>query len=252
MSGTDPTQAPGGSPSLTDRRVAKSDVGDLRFDRNGLLPVVAQDADTGAVLMVAWANRDAVEATLERGEVHFWSRSRSELWRKGETSGNVLTLVSLHADCDGDTLLARVRPAGPACHTGETTCFGADAAPAEAPVVGSAGARAATDTAEASPPAPPTPADDRADVLDRLDAVLRQRAEERPDGSYTVRLLDDDNLRLKKLGEETAELITALARGEDGSSVEEAADLVYHVLVALRAEGYGLDELRAALDRRAQ
>lgn len=233
MNGTDPTHTPDGSPSLTDRRVAKSDLDDLRFDENGLLPVVAQDADTGAVLMVAWANRDAVEATLDRGEVHFWSRSRSELWRKGETSGNVLTLVSLHADCDGDTLLARVQPAGPACHTGETTCFGAGAAPA------------------ASPSDPPTPADDRTDVLDRLDAVLRQRAEERPDGSYTVRLLDDDNLRLKKLGEETAELITALARGEGGSSVEEAADLVYHVLVALRAEGTGLDELRAALARRA-
>lgn len=233
MRGTDPTHTPDGGPSLTDRRVAEDDLDDLRFDQNGLLPVVAQDADTGAVLMVAWANREAVEATLERGEVHFWSRSRSELWRKGGTSGNVLTLVSLHADCDGDTLLALVRPAGPACHTGETTCFGAGAAPT------------------GSPSDPPTPGEDRADALDRLDAVLRRRAEERPDGSYTVRLLDDDNLRLKKLGEETAELITALARGEDGSSVEEAADLVYHVLVALRAEGIGLDELRAALTRRA-
>lgn len=232
MSGANPKRAPDGGP-LTDRRVTADDLDDLRFDANGLLPVVAQDADTGAVLMVAWTNRDAVKATLDRGEVHFWSRSRAELWRKGETSGNVLTLVSLHVDCDGDTLLARVRPAGPACHTGETTCFGAGAAPG------------------ASRSGPPTPAGARADVLDRLDAVLRQRAEERPEGSYTVRLLDDDNLRLKKLGEETAELITALARGEDDDMVEEAADLVYHVLVALRAEGTGLDELRAALARRA-
>lgn len=250
MSGADPKRAPDGG-SLTDRRVAHDDLDDLRFDENGLLPVVAQDADTGAVLMVAWANRDAVKATLDRGEVHFWSRSRSELWRKGETSGNVLTLVSLHADCDGDTLLARVRPAGPACHTGETTCFGAGAAPAEGPGVGSGTDRGGAGSMEGTRSGPPTPADARGDVLDRLDAVLRQRAEERPEGSYTVGLLDDDNLRLKKLGEETAELITALARGDDDDIVEEAADLVYHVLVALRAEGTGLDELRAALARRA-
>ena len=206
---------------MTDRRVEVDDVADLAFDARGLLPVVAQDVDSGAVLMLAWANREAVEATLAEGVVHFWSRSREELWRKGETSGNTLELVSLHADCDGDTLLARVRPAGPACHTGEATCFGAGAVP------------------------------DAPDVLQRLDDVLRRRAAERPQGSYTVRLLDDENLRLKKLGEETVELVTALARGEPGSAVEEGADLLYHLLVALRAEGADLADLREALEKRA-
>ena len=206
---------------MTDRRIGSPDaLGDIRFDADGLVPVVAQDAESGEVLMVAWANRDALERTLDTGYAHFWSRSRAELWKKGETSGNVLEFVSLHADCDGDTLLALVRPAGPACHTGETTCFGA-------------GARS------------------EGDALARLDAVLASRAEARPAGSYTTRLLDDENLRLKKLGEETAELVTALARGDAAGAREEAADLVYHLLVALRAEGLGLDDLRSALDDRA-
>ena len=223
-------------PGSTDRRITAEDVDGLRFDDDGLIPVVAQDAARGDVLMVAWADREAVEATLREGVVHFWSRSRGELWRKGETSGNTLALVSLHADCDGDTLLARVRPAGPACHTGEQTCFGAGAAPEAVP---------GPTTSEAGREVEPD------DVLDRLDRTLRQRAEERPEGSYTVRLLDDDNLRLKKLGEETAEVLTALARGDGEGAVEEAADLLYHLLVALRAEGVGLDEVRAALADRA-
>jgi phosphoribosyl-ATP pyrophosphohydrolase/phosphoribosyl-AMP cyclohydrolase len=201
---------------VTDRTLrGAADLVSLRFDEQGLLPVVAQDADAGRVLMVAWANRDALATTLATGEMHFWSRSRGELWRKGETSGNVLHLRSLHADCDGDTVLALVSPTGPACHTGEVTCFGE---------LGSSGG---------------------AQVIADLWAVIDERARTRPEGSYTTRLLGDENLRLKKLGEETAELVAALARGQADRVPEEAADLLYHLLVALR----GADvELSAALE----
>lgn len=206
----------------------------ISFDDTGLVPVVAQDGEGGAVLMVAWANREALEKSLVTGQLHFWSRSRRSLWRKGETSGNTLEISSLHADCDGDTVLALVRPSGPACHTGEQTCFGE---------IGGAEGKAAT-----------TPGDERSartNPLQRLDDTLRARAEERPEGSYTVRLLDDPNLRLKKIGEETAELVAALATGDRDRAVEEAADVLYHAVVALRAEGIGIDALLAELDRRA-
>jgi phosphoribosyl-ATP pyrophosphohydrolase/phosphoribosyl-AMP cyclohydrolase len=235
---------------MTDRSLkTPTDLDDLNFDRDsGLLPVVAQDATTGDVLMLAWANREALEATLRTGSMTFWSRSRGELWEKGATSGNVQAVVSLHADCDGDTVLARVRPAGPACHTGETTCFGRGA--------GHAGKAGGSSTLS--------------DLWDTLVA----RSRERPEGSYTVRLLDDENLRTKKLGEETAELIVALMRigaggersgetpGMDGTgpsareaaqgrAAEEAADLIYHVLAALLAGGVTLEDVLAELERRS-
>lgn len=206
---------------LTHRRLATAaDLTELTFDASGLLPVVAQDGSTGQVLMVAWANREALEKTLETGLLHFWSRSRQALWLKGETSGNTLRLGSLHADCDGDTLLALVAPDGPACHTGETTCFGDGAAP----------------LVEGTLPA--------------VWATLVDRAANRPDGSYTVRLLDDPNLRVKKLGEETAELVQALAQGDGPRATEETADLLYHALAALLAEGRSLHDLLSELDRR--
>lgn len=206
---------------MTDRRIADATAVDaLAFDDRGLLPVVAQDADDGRVLMVAWANRAALERTLETGHLHFWSRSRQALWMKGESSGHVLEVVSLHGDCDGDTVLARVRPAGPACHTGDDTCFGADANPA----------------AEATLPG--------------VWATLLDRATARPEGSYTVRLLDDPNLRIKKLGEETAELIQALVQGDAPRATEEAADLLYHALAALLAAGATLDDLLGELEAR--
>ena len=206
---------------MTDRQLRNPrDLDAVAFDAAGLVPVVAQDADDGQVLMVAWANREALERSLSSGRVHFWSRSREALWMKGESSGNTLELVSLHADCDRDTLLARVRPAGPACHTGERTCFG----------------RGSTPTAEATLPA--------------VWATLVARATERPQGSYTVRLLDDPNLRIKKLGEETAELIQALVQGDGPRATEEAADLLYHTLAALLAEGASLSDLLGELDRR--
>jgi phosphoribosyl-ATP pyrophosphohydrolase/phosphoribosyl-AMP cyclohydrolase len=208
---------------MTDRTLTKpADLDGLDFGKieGGLVPTVVQDAATGDVLMIGFASREALEKTLETRQVHFWSRSRGEIWRKGETSGHALALVSLHTDCDGDAVLARAHPAGPTCHTGEATCFGA---------------------ATSAPGA----------VLARLDATLRARDIERPAGSYTVTLLDDENYRLKKLGEETAELVAALAKHDAGRALEEAGDVVYHLLVALRAEGVTAAELLAALKQRA-
>jgi len=207
---------------MTDRKIdSQADLDALDFQRTaGLLPVVVQDASTGQVLMVGFANRLALEKTLETGQVHFWSRSRESLWKKGETSGNTLELLSLHADCDGDTVLAKAIPTGPTCHTLETSCFGEGT-------------------------------DVPAGMLARLDATLAARAEDRPEGSYTVKLLDNENLRLKKLGEETAELVAALAKSDTERAVEEGADLLYHLLVALRAEGIDAAALAAALEKRA-
>jgi phosphoribosyl-ATP pyrophosphohydrolase/phosphoribosyl-AMP cyclohydrolase len=221
---------------LTDRTITTAaDVASLDFDKTGgLLPVVAQDATSGAVLMVAFANREALEKSLATGRMHFWSRSRGALWQKGETSGNILQLVSLHGDCDHDTMLALVEPTGPACHTGEATCFGEGATPR---------GESARDVSVAEP---------HPGVLARLDATLAERARTRPDGSYTVKLLDDRNLRLKKLGEETAELVAALATSDTERAAEEVADLLYHALVGLRAEGIGVDAVLEALEERAR
>jgi len=188
----------------------------------GFVTVVTVDARSGAVLMVARANREALEKTLETGEMHYHSRSRG-LWRKGATSGNVQKLVSLLVDCDGDALLARVNPRGPACHTGARSCFGEGAFQAEA--------------------------------LGELDATISQRAQTSPGPenrpSYTKQLLADRNLRLKKLGEEAAELVTACADGDAGQAAQEGADLFYHALVALRALGLSLDDIRQVLRERA-
>ena len=183
---------------------------------NGLVTVVTQDAVTGAVLMVAHADREALERTLATGEMHYRSRSRG-LWHKGATSGAVQRVVSLKADCDGDAVLARVRPAGAACHTGSVTCFGAGGA----------------------------------DALSTLDATIAERAVANDAASsYTQRLLGDRNLRLKKIGEESSELVAACADGDTARATEEVADLIYHALVALRAVGGSLDDVRRALDAR--
>ena len=214
---------------MTDRTLrTPADFDALRFDDRGLVPVIAQDAAGGRVLMVAWANREALQRTLATGQLHFWSRSRRSIWRKGETSGHVLRLRTLHADCDGDTVLALVDPTGPACHTGEESCFGEAAA-----AMPGAGVAAGADGA-----------------IDRLWAVIEERARTRPEGSYTTRLLGDENLRLKKLGEETAELVAALARGDTARIPEEAADLLYHTLTALRGAGVDLAAVVAALEGR--
>ncbi|RYZ39826.1 MAG: bifunctional phosphoribosyl-AMP cyclohydrolase/phosphoribosyl-ATP diphosphatase HisIE [Myxococcaceae bacterium] len=200
----------------------KLDVSALNFDKGqGLITVVTQDARTGDVLMVAHADREALELTLSTGEMHYRSRTRG-LWHKGTTSGNTQKVVSLSADCDGDAVLARVEKAGPACHTGDETCFG----------------------------------EGRWDALAHLDATLAQRAgTPTPEGEkpgYTRRLLGDRNLRLKKLGEEAAELVTACADADPHRAAEEAADVLYHVLVAVRPLGLGLEDVKAVLAARAR
>jgi phosphoribosyl-ATP pyrophosphohydrolase/phosphoribosyl-AMP cyclohydrolase len=200
------------------------DLDGIDFEKgDGLLPVIAQDARDGAVLMVAYANRRALEASLDSRRMHYWSRSRQELWRKGDTSGAAQQLISMHADCDSDVVLARVLQEGAACHTGDATCFGAGSIPESSSYT----------------------------VFQHLDATLASRADTRPEGSYTARLLDDENLRLKKLGEETVELTTALARGE-AQAVNEAADLLFHVMVALRASGHSLADVAEVLKRRTR
>ena len=219
-----------GNPERVRRRIrGPSELDSIRFDDSGLVPVIAQDRSTGRVLMVAWANREALERTFETGTLHFWSRSRRRLWQKGETSGNVQSLASLYADCDRDTLLAHVDPRGPACHTGEVSCFGERSGLGES--AGGAGGRGMGAT------------------LARVAGVVASRGRERPAGSYTTRLLEDENLRLKKLGEEMAELIAALAR-EDAGIAGEAADLVYHLLVALEGAGLGWKDVEEALAQR--
>jgi len=233
---------------MTNRRIeGPADLDALAFPESGLLPVVAQDATSREVLMVAWATRRAMELSLETGQMHYWSRSRRELWHKGATSGNYQDLVSLHADCDGDTLLARVRTRGPACHTGDATCFGELPASSTSVPPGTEPAEPPGTPAASPPEGRATPSDS---TIPALWAVLEERAALRPDSSYTVRLLDDENLRLKKLGEETAELILALSRGDGERILEEAADLVYHLLVALKASGGTLDGLLRELETR--
>jgi phosphoribosyl-ATP pyrophosphohydrolase/phosphoribosyl-AMP cyclohydrolase len=191
----------------------------LDFSKGGgFVTVVAQDAESGAVLMVAHADRAALEQTIATGEMHYHSRSRGP-WHKGATSGNTQRVVSLTADCDGDAVLARVKPAGPACHTGARSCFG-DAA------LG-------------------------ADALGALDRTIAERASADVGKGYTKRLLADRNLRLKKLGEEATELAVACADGDAPRATEEAADVVYHTLVALRALGISLDAVRAELHARS-
>jgi phosphoribosyl-ATP pyrophosphohydrolase/phosphoribosyl-AMP cyclohydrolase len=194
------------------------DLDTLDFEKGkGLVSVVTQDARTGQVLMQAYANRDALERTIATSEMHYLSRERG-LWHKGATSGNTQRVVSLAADCDGDTILARVIPDGPACHTGAQTCWG----------------------------------DGAAETLGELDALIASRAARTPaeSPSYTQRLLGDRNLRLKKIGEEAAEFVTACADGDTARATEEAADLVYHLLVALRAVGGSLDGVREVLRAR--
>jgi phosphoribosyl-ATP pyrophosphohydrolase/phosphoribosyl-AMP cyclohydrolase len=192
----------------------------LVFDSAGLLPVVAQDRASGDVLMVAWANAEALERTAETGLAHFWSRRRKVLWRKGETSGNGLRVVEAHADCDGDTLLLVVEPEGPACHTGARTCFG-----------------------ETSPTA--------AGMLEELARVVAERAEAPPEESYTARLLaKGPDQVLKKIGEEATEVVLAGRGQSDERLAEETADLLYHLLVALRQRGLPLARVMDELRRR--
>jgi len=200
----------------------------VKLDDRGLVPVVAQDARTGEVLMLAWANADALRRTLETGRATYWSRSRAELWTKGETSGNAQEVEEVRVDCDGDAVLYRVRQSGPACHTGERSCF-----------------FRAVEGDELAP------ADDPRHVLARIEETIAAREAERPEGSYTTYLFAQGlDKVLKKVGEEAAETIIA-AKNEGTEQLRaESADLVYHLMVLWRAKGLPLDELWAELDRR--
>ena len=243
------------SAALPGRRIRRTrDLAYINYRSDGLVPVVTQDSETDEILMLAYANRTSLALTLDTGQMYYWSRSRRELWRKGATSGNVLSLKSLHLDCDADAVLARVRPAGPACHTGARTCFVDPGAEEPEP------APAAPEEPEAGEPEPAAPGEDDAEerptfrggeVLDNLWTTLRSRAEERPPDSNTARLLADKNLRLKKLGEELVELTVALTRRDADAVTREAADLLYHVLVALVGANVSLHTVGAELARRA-
>lgn len=195
---------------------------EIAYDSQGLVPVVIQDWRTGEVLTLAYANAEAVRRTRESGELHLYSRSRQEQWHKGATSGNVQKVRALRLDCDGDALLALVEPAGPACHTGERTCF---------------------HHGELEPPAPH-------EALPALERTLAARAAERPQGSYTVTLLEDPALAGEKVREE-AEEVTRAAREESDERVdEEAADVLYHLAVLLRGRERSLADAAEVLNGR--
>jgi phosphoribosyl-ATP pyrophosphohydrolase/phosphoribosyl-AMP cyclohydrolase len=195
---------------------------DVRFDERGHVPVDIQDWRTGEVLTLAYANSEALARTRETGELHLFSRSRNELWHKGATSGNTQKVRALRLDCDGDAVLALVEPSGPACHTGERTCF---------------------HNGDVEPPAPH-------EALPVLERTLAQRQAERPEGSYTVTLLDDQQLAGAKVMEE-AEEVTRAAREESDDRVDnEAADVLYHLLVLLRGRNRSLADAGEVLNGR--
>jgi phosphoribosyl-ATP pyrophosphohydrolase/phosphoribosyl-AMP cyclohydrolase len=193
---------------------------DVTYDTAGLVPVVVQDRKSGDVLMLAYANAEALARTSDTGLAHFWSRSRRALWRKGETSGHSLRVREVRADCDRDTLLMVVDPEGPACHTGTRTCFGEDGPSATG-------------------------------VLDELQRVIAQRAGASPDSSYTARLFarGPDHV-LKKIGEEATEFVIAAKAETDERLASEAADLVFHLLVALHQRGVGFEQVLDTLKSR--
>jgi phosphoribosyl-ATP pyrophosphohydrolase/phosphoribosyl-AMP cyclohydrolase len=193
----------------------------LVYDERGLVPCVVQDWNSGEVLMLAYMNETALARTRETGELHLYSRSRDELWHKGATSGNVQFVRALRADCDGDTVLALVEPAGPACHTGERTCFHrGELAPAPS------------------------------EVLPELERTIGERARSRTSGSYTVELLEDPQLVGAKVMEEAEEVARAAREESDERVDEEAADVIYHLLVLMHGRGRSLADAERVLDER--
>jgi phosphoribosyl-ATP pyrophosphohydrolase/phosphoribosyl-AMP cyclohydrolase len=198
----------------------------VRFDERGLVPCIAQDAESGEVLTLAYANEESLRLTVETGEVHFFSRSRGKIWRKGEESGHVLKLKQLRVDCDGDAIVALVEPSGPACHTGERSCF----------------YRELGDGGEPAPAAH--------EALAALQRTLRSRAAERPEGSYTVTLLDDPKLIGEKVEEEAEEVVRAAREESDERVAEEAADLLYHLSVLLASREVSLAAAMEVLNGR--
>lgn len=252
----------------------------IKWDSQGLVPAIVQDAAGKEVLMLAYMNRESLRKSLETGQTWFWSRSRGELWNKGATSGNTQRIAALRYDCDGDTLLVEVHANGPACHTGENTCFyrtaaTADVGEAEASAAGAGAAGGTTVSAvsmaasqgagsgngsigavggstrtEDGPEAQPNGAG-RFAVLAELEQLIAERYEQRPEGAYTTYLFEKglDKI-LKKVGEETAESIIAAKNGDNDELRYEVSDLIYHLLVLLRERGLPLDEIMRELERR--
>ncbi len=205
---------------------------EIKWDADGLVPTVVQDALSKEVLMLAYMNEESLQKSLESGQTWFWSRSRGELWNKGATSGHTQQIESLHYDCDGDTLLVKVRQNGPACHTGAYSCFYREGT-----------AKAAEEAASVQ--------EDRFGPLSRLEATIAQRDAERPEGAYTTYLFEKgvDKI-LKKVGEETAEVIIA-AKNRDGDELRcESADLIFHLMVLLREQGIPFDDVLKELEFR--
>jgi len=201
----------------------------VRFDERGLVPAVVQEAETGAVLMLAYMNREALSRTLATGQTHFWSRSRNALWHKGETSGNVQEVTGISYDCDADALLVSVRQEGNACHTGAHSCFFNRLGDA------------------------PPPGASFGEVVGALAGVIRRRKAELPEGSYTAKLFTGGTDRiLKKIGEESGEVIIAAKNHNKNELTWEVADLLYHTLVLLEQEGVSLTDIAGELERRAK
>jgi len=213
--------------------------GEPAYDERGLVPCVVQDAATGTVLMLAWMNAEALRLTRETGIVHFWSRSRGALWKKGETSGNTLAALELRLDCDRDAVLVRARPAGPACHTGATSCF-----------FTLDGGRTDDGVPAPAPAAAPDPADPA--ILARLAEILVQRRDAATgERSYTRSLLEAGMPKiLAKIAEEHGELLAELPDGAPRKVVHETADLLFHVMVGLVARGIPIGDVFAELARR--
>jgi phosphoribosyl-ATP pyrophosphohydrolase/phosphoribosyl-AMP cyclohydrolase len=208
------------------RPLTPADAGDLDFDKGGgLLPAIVQDADNGAVLMLGFQNREALEATFRRGRVVFFSRSKQRLWMKGETSGHFLDVVDVRTDCDRDTLLVTARPNGPACHRGTATCFG--------------------NGRSVSAPAPGP------GFLTTLESIIGQRISQSPEGSYTARLFASGPKRIaQKVGEEGLEVALAAVAETDDHVIGESADLLFHLLVLLKSRAIPLERVVAELESR--
>ncbi len=204
----------------------------LNFDKmEGILPAVIQDAASGDVLMLGFMNREAYDRTVAEGRVSFYSRTRERLWTKGEESGNYLNVVEIREDCDLDSLLIRVDPEGPVCHTGERSCFGDGPGTA----TGNIAVQLAGDTG----------------FLDTLQELLRSRKQELPEGSYTSQLFRSGiNKIAQKLGEEAVELVIEAKDADDGKFLDEAADLLFHLMILLVERGYGLEDVIAILEER--
>jgi phosphoribosyl-AMP cyclohydrolase / phosphoribosyl-ATP pyrophosphohydrolase len=213
---------------------------ELKWGGDGLIPAVVQETETGEVLMVAWMDREALAKTLETGLGHFWSRSRRELWRKGETSGHTQHVDGVYADCDHDTLLVQAHQDGVACHTGARTCFFTRLS--GEPLMQTVGTQAVGPRASGAGPA----------MLEVLERVLQSRKVERPSGSYTAGLFERGEAQIcRKIGEEATEVVTAALGGEgDARVVSEVADLWFHAMVLLASRGIPLRQVFEELARR--